>query len=389
MDGRRLARAGFATSALAGSGLLAVTALARVVASGGNDHQLGDWLINYADGFVRRGLFGELLLRSTPVGSTLWVLFGFLVLAYLPVYWFFVRFLRRSDWSWSAIALACGPAALPFIGWDTLGGFRKEVLGFVVLVVLATLRSGGPRRPGVRAALTAGALLLWAVAGLSWEPTVVMLPAVWHLVLSPNSTSPTSSTSQRERARRHLLAAAFTGVALVVVALSLYAHGSDEVAGIVCGAVVQHGMAKPGLCGGAIMDLGQSLGYSLARVGLYFPLYLGYVPLAVVAALPLATTPWLRRNWRWALVSTVAVAPLFVIGIDYGRWLHLWFMMLAICVASAPRAQVESRAWTPLSTVLYVALPGIPHADPLLVFRTDRWPFVGLLASILAALPHR
>jgi hypothetical protein len=85
----------------------------------------------------------------------------------------------------------------------------------------------------------------------------------------------------------------------------------------------------------------------------------------------------------------MAVAPLFVIGIDYGRWLHLWFMMLAICVASAPRAQVESRAWTPLSTVLYVAVPGIPHADPLLVFRTDRWPFVGLLASILAALPHR
>ena len=102
---------------------------------GGDAYRVGDWLINYAGGFVRRGLFGHVLLAEGKLfpgtllplvliiqlglyANLLWLGFG-LLKAHLP---------RRS----TMLLLALSPATFLFESLNAQS-FRKELLALVLL----------------------------------------------------------------------------------------------------------------------------------------------------------------------------------------------------------------------------------------------------------------
>jgi hypothetical protein len=342
------------------------------VAAGGGDHQTADWLISYPGEFVRRGLFGELLLRLTPPGTaTLWILFGIQVICYLAILLYVLWFLERQAWSWSAIALACSPAGLAFIGWDVVGGFRKEVLGFVALVLLAAVRQC--TNGLAKAAALVGSVGVWTLAVFSWESIAFMLPAVVFLLLA-------GTPLPLGRA----LAGVYSGIALVALGASVAFHGDAQTPIRLCRAVTDHGLS-PNLCTGAIAWMGRDLNQSLALVQQNLAVHSGYLAMLLLAALPIVFTGWLRHYWPWALAMVVGIAPLFALGIDYGRWVHILFFELAICMMIASVEEITSKHWTAVSTLLYVGLWGIPHAAPTAA-TVPGWPFKGLLATLIGWL---
>jgi hypothetical protein len=354
------------------SAYVAISTYSGVIAGGGNDHQTADWLIAYPGEFIRRGLFGELLFTVAPSGpATLWLLFAIQVACYVPIFAFFISYLFRTDFSWSAIALVASPAALPFLGWDPLGGFRKEILGFVALVLIAVARRGLAR--GWRIALLAAALLVWTLGVFSWESVALMLPAVGFLLL----TEPTMPL-------RRSFAAAFAGVGTLALAASTVWHGTAATSTQLCTKIIEQGLGQ-NLCTGAVAWMGRSLQDSLDLVAKDAPTYSGYLVMAALAVLPIALSPWLRRYWAWALAAAIGIAPLFVLGIDYGRWLHILIIELSICIAVSHRDLIESRLWNPLSVGLFVSLWAIPHAAPTGA-TTPGWPFKGLLATVITEL---
>lgn len=362
------ARMGVAFAVLAISAGIAITQYARVIAGGGNDHQAGDWLISYPGMFVRRGLFGELLLGLTPPGpAALWVLFGVQVALYVPLFGYVIDYLFRSRFSWSAIALACSPAALPFIGWDPLGGFRKEILGFLALVLLALARRHLNR--WLRGLLLAGSLTAWTLGVFSWESLAFLLPGVGFLLLADDVIP-----------LRRLLAAAYTTIGAVALGASVVAHGDVGTPARLCQAVVDHGLGN-NLCTGAIAWMGRGLDDSLRAVDQTLPVYSGYLFMLVLAVLPIVVSPWLRRYWPWAVAALVGVAPLFVLGIDYGRWIHILVVEVMICMIAGNVALIESKLWNPLSATLFLSMWGLPHAAPTPPLVVG-WPFKGLVATL-------
>src|ERR1044071_187212 len=103
----------------------------------------GDWLINYSDGFVRRGVIGEicrrlyLLASIDPVTAVIAVkalCYALLCAALLIVV------IRRTIGA-IELALFISPAALPFEIYDPLGSGRKEIvlLAVFAIYVLADL----------------------------------------------------------------------------------------------------------------------------------------------------------------------------------------------------------------------------------------------------------
>ena len=189
---------------------------AGVVAAGGSDHQTADWLISYADGFVRRGLFGELFwLVAPPGGAALWALYAFQVGCWAVVVCFGVHHLLRERFSWTSIALVCGPASLCFPGWDPAGAFRKEILVFVALALLGWVRIL-PRRRVLDAVLIAAALGFYTVAVSSWEASALLLPAVLWMVLAGGRT--TTDVPARGAVSVAFLAVSVVGLAASVAA---------------------------------------------------------------------------------------------------------------------------------------------------------------------------
>lgn len=354
------------------SAVLALSFYSSVISSGGNDHQAGDWLISYPDGFIRRGLFGEILLTIGPSGPPLlWLLFAIQVSVYVVIFAFFIRYLIQTSFSWSAIALVCSPAALPFIGWDPLGGFRKEILGFLALVLLAFAREQvGKNRQVV---LVVASLLVWTVGVFSWESLAFLLPGVGYLLLV-DSPLPW----------RKPVAAIYTAIGLLALGASAIWHGGPGTATALCDATTARGLG-PQLCTGAFAWMGRGLNDSLASVTQNLAVHSGYLVVLALAALPIALSPWLRIHWRWAIAALMGILPLFVLGIDYGRWIHILVIELSVCIAVAGKKLVESSLWNPLSVGLYVSLWGVPHAAPT-PSDLAGWPFRGLAASVITSV---
>jgi len=370
---RTLARAGFAWAILALALWRSLAAYQQVVAQVSGLYQSADWLINYAGGFVRRGLFGQLWLILTPKGAgSLWWLFWFQVSCYAVILAFVLTYLHRCQYSWSSIALMCGPAALPFIGWDLEGGFRKEILIFAVLAVLAWTNLATRLPSWLRGALIGLALLLWGLAAFSWEPAVLLMPSVAYLLLAGESGR------DRLRLSRRIAAGLFTVVGIAALAASVWAPVASGTTGQICRAIGGHGVRSSMFCKGAISALGWSSQEGLDLVRTSLPMQVGYLPLLVLAVLPIAVSPWLRHNWGWALASLLGVAALFVVGVDYGRWAHILVMSLAICMATGGAAAAESKLWNPISAVLFVSTWGLRHYLPPEVSPGD-WPFLGAL----------
>ena len=346
------------------------------IRAGGEVWRSGDWLINYGGGFIRRGLLGELMLRITPtnVPATLWAVFAVQSACYAILVAYFVRFLRHANHSWGAVALACSPAGIAFMGWDPQGGFRKEIIGLAALALLAWNTHAAGSRRNSRARLIAAVTML-AIGAFSWEATAVLLPAMWFLLMK------TRHPSKRARVGTGLIA---TALVIAGTAASTKFHGDDAHVVDVCSRLVARGFDMA-YCGfnTPITALSWSLQSNIDTVRSSLPMTLWYIPLMALAALPLVSSTWVRHHKASALAIVLPVFVLYAIAIDFGRWTHLWFTALAIVVMSQRGAFV--RGWNFVTVALYVTAWGIPHC--IIPEFTPKWPWLGLLHSAIGFDP--
>lgn len=343
---------------------------ARDILIGGATYRVGDWVINYAGGFVRRGLFGELLFTASPPGPpTLWVLAGVQLACYAVVAAYVIGFLHRTGHAWPAVALACSPAALPFIGWDVEGGWRKEIIGFAAIALLGWARRSSSER--LRQILTAAAVVVFGLAMFSWEASIFAIPVMLHLLRRPDGRP-------ELRGRAGWAGWAILGLGLTGGVASLVFRGDAAVAKAICRTVVAQGL-NPDLCAGAIDRIGQPLAEALEAVAVRFPLYWWFLALLPLALLPVLTSLWLRRHWPWFLATVATIVPLYVIAEDYGRWAHLLLMAPALAIMAGDLREVASRFWNGWTTVAYVTLWGLPHW----LFPDAGWPLYSFWGSLL------
>ncbi|GEE01265.1 hypothetical protein nbrc107696_17110 [Gordonia spumicola] len=334
-----------ALTILAFSTFVSLSTYWRVVRAGGNDHQTGDWLINYSAGFIRRGFIGEILRFAYPddllvataiLQMTLWLLFVAFV----------VYRLRKDEWSSTSILLWCGPAAVPFAGWDPQGGLRKEIIAFLALAVMSL---AADRVGRARMLLVSASCVIWAVSLLSWEATVVLLPTL--LILCRRAFGD-------DRKQWRIAGTSILVVSAAAVGASLAAPGGTRAAAGICDDLLSRGFDKQ-ICDGSIRWLGYDLQYGYDYTIGFMPQNLYFVPLAALALLPVC---WLgrfcERRWWWPAQIAV-ILSLSLIAADYGRWIH----MAAIATAFLALGRTEGRSEPPAGlVVVYLLGWGVQHA---------------------------
>ena len=101
----------------------------------------GDWLINYSNGFVRRGLLGEAVARLSSIFDTSILNLVLLLKYFLYLVWTFFFFLigLRKKVGLFEITLILAPWAFLFDLHDPLSSGRKELLLFCVFTVFIYL----------------------------------------------------------------------------------------------------------------------------------------------------------------------------------------------------------------------------------------------------------
>ena len=312
--------------------------LAQSWQAGGHVWLQGDWLISLAAGPVRRGPFGEGLLRLSDALSLspLALLIGLQALLVALIFAGVARLVAVQGRG--VLAMVLFTPGIFAVVWaiDPISALRKEMIALLALIWLA--QPGGGLR---RLALT-GALML--VGGLGHEITILLLPA-WAI---------TASLLHPHLIRRPAALAVIGVVFLLGGAELFYAlrYMRLEDAGPLCAALTQRGLSAEALCGGAIAWLADPQNGS-AKV--WLAMQRSWTVWLHPLAWALAAAP-LWRVWRShrpaqprsGLLILLAVAPiclLYPVGLDWGRWFAVQITVAAVIMLGlAQRGVLAERA---------------------------------------------
>lgn len=323
----------------------------------------GDWLINYADGFVRRGFIGEVCRQLHQLAGVdpLAALIAIKAILYATLCASLVILAAKRTIVVAELALLLSPAILPFEIYDPLGSGRKEMAlltAFAVYVTaqqfLAEGESSGHRRWQLWYLMLALPLMTLIHEGLFFF-LPFFLAYEWV------------RRGSLDRRTAMLFVPPYA-IACGALMLSWTFRGGSGTSAAICSSLAAMSLA-PELCGGAVAALG---GYDvhigagdLAR----------YLALSVLTFVPLG---WygiraIDSSRRRSLMSAACVAlagtlPLYLVSEDWGRWMHISAVLLFILVVASKDVSVRIRVRQPVLAVatfllicLYVGSWEMPH----------------------------
>ena len=130
------------------------------------------------------------------------------------------------------------------------------------------------------------------------------------------------------------LAILTSAASAIAFCLEVAFPGNPAVVARICSSLAHAGVPYSIDCtrSGAGIDglasLAQSWHDTVHEVAGNWPGYWPFFVLFAVALAPFLASGWASSQRRFVLVAIACVAPLFVIGTDYGRWIHLSIMSI-------------------------------------------------------------
>jgi hypothetical protein len=322
--------------------------------NGGNEWKTGDWLINYSDGFIRRGFFGSLMYWLSDFGvSLLWLTYGIQIAIYSAMFMLVSKLYKTSERSFFWLLILFSPAYLLFPFYDFHGGFRKEILVLTLFAYFSLLYA----RFSVSNAKIIWIMFFYLLAGLSHEITIFVLPFFIYLLWR------CFETNQIEVKYAVYFSFGFIFISICLLFLSFLFKGSEYSASVICNSLVQRSL-DPNICSGAISALKEDTSSSIQRViEMFGPHSFSVIQVAFLAFVPTVFTSfWKKKLLVLLIVSIVFIAPLFVLAIDWGRWIYiLAFMFYCLLLSENVSIRLSFQYSYLIVGLLYLTMWSIPH----------------------------
>jgi hypothetical protein len=297
----------------------------REIVVGGNPYLTGDWLINYEGGYNGRGLFGQALLWFSDTFSLnlLWTAYTFQTGLYFIYFLFVISIFRRiaNPFVWM---IALSPSFVMFDFLDTGGAFRKEILGFASLILIVQLII----RKTFRNTLIFLSILIFIIFLFSWDAAFCFIPFYIYTF----SKLYYKEVITRKSFHTFCIAFFVLGLTSIMRAVYFLYHRPASISEGICKSLTDRGLS-PKICGGTI---GSITGLDANPVNMIHTLIFDYhfelyFVLLLLGFVPFFLNCWLRPNIVFTILLFISIVPLFVIGADYGRWIHIFgtFVTLA------------------------------------------------------------
>lgn len=297
-------------------------------------YPIADWLINYSQGFVRRGFIGEFILLAAhlmhvPPPWMVVVVQMAIYVAFLCGVYKLAAPLRR-DMLWYAMMFS--PAALAFMILAPMNTVRKETLAPAALTATIFIMRRKVR-PVVLSLIIAA---FFAGMLLSHESPLCCLPFFFAAVAVDHNDL---------KYAVKVMAFPFVVAGFVLNLVRLY-PGDKAVAIGICKSVGGRWIGiddTRDLCSGAIGHLAWTIQrtrieevYNLHYWHMYWPrAVLSYLPF-VIALVVLYRRDGLRFEAKvigWiTVVCALASAPLFYLSVDWGRWIQMQIVCLLVLI---------------------------------------------------------
>ena len=333
-----------------------------------------EWMINYNGGLTRRGLSGELaILLQSLLGGQHWYWAYFIwLLATLSLFHLAIRIYRFLPDDPALLPLILCPAGLLFAAYDPEGSIRKEVIGFIA--ILLVLNGGLASATRIQSMFCWAGIFIFAVGIWIHEAIVFLLPCfIFTIYLAAGNSNRSFS----------FVTLVISGL-IVFTFISLWFLLSQPTPNIeaMCAAVEIRACEYPFKWLEA--DVISGIKYVIVRRTWtdrwIFAIY------ALLAVLPFMMLRIPKTQFKFFLLggtlSVLGILPLFILGYDWGRWIQMIFLPLCFVAVYAIASGTISyqRILPAWFNLLYLGSWHLPHAYLHFIPRGILiWPALGIL----------
>ncbi len=329
----------------------------------------GDWLINYSNGFIRRGLLGELadyLHRNLAISHVSTIFFIKLFLYAIYCVAFLWLCIRKKIGLFEIMLILSAWAFVFDLNYPTASG-RKELILFAVFTLYALIKTFSHKQESASVffkqwdfwyLLILLPLILLIHEGLFFFYQYFLLFALM------------GKEDIRNAVIKFLIPYSISLAILILMSVGYLGDSND--ANVICQTLLNANLNES-ICNGAIMALG---GFEYEIHTAYFIAYSIIFTLTFSALMLYAYKAFDRGEFNRCavviLVFMLPTIPLYVFASDWGRWIHITAMLTFICILSNKSHEKISfhegkRIYGLLAvviSVIYVTTWKIPHWLP-------------------------
>jgi len=321
---------------------------------GVNAWKIGDWLINYSAGPVRRGLIGSFLLGISSSGDSLiWMTYLIQVACYGTIFFLVFKLYRLKERGLFWLLILFNPAFLLFPFYDLQGGFRKEIIVLMAFVILCYQYANKK----INAVVLTGVALIYGVAAFSHELAAFTLPGFLYIFYA--SFKKNLITLKTFLIQSTLLCV----VSFTAFLFSVFFKGNPFIAIEICNSLMERGV-DGAFCRGPIDALGGDASGAVSQVASLLRPASMLAPIAFLLAIfPLFFLTFDRKKLATlVLVGLISMSPLYVFAMDWGRWIHIQvFMLFCIALAEDLKIKFVCRKNLIALGIIYLLTWHIPH----------------------------
>lgn len=293
-----------------------------------NQFIFADYLINYTGGFVRRGIFGEIVSKLIGLQNTDHVTYFILAFNFAVSTLFFLSIFliyRKSDSKTLLLSFLLFPISVAFYGFDIFLSGRKEQIFLAVYTYLLATGRINSKFDG-RIALSATAIF-----GLLYHESILLFSSIIYWV--------TLSQSREKNYHRSTNVLFLLNLIILTVTLIFFKTKSDYQ--LFCESVTPF---FNGACNGQI-SIFNNYDPSHEVVGqfllgnfehLYFNKIFPFI--AVLTLIIIGYTSELTGNMTYTRKFKLTLPVITVVALhlglgDFGRWLHVYFVCAILTLA--------------------------------------------------------
>lgn len=283
---------------------------------GGHEWHTAEWLIHYSFGFVRRGMFGSLIL-NLPFESDQSLIFltYFLHTLYLIYFLTLIFIFIKNKQNSLSYLLLFSPAFVFFHLTNHDAIFRKELLGILAFSIIVLSHSNRFRN-----ILFFIGSAIFVVAIFSAEYNLYfLLPILYTL------------HDKGDLQKKIKITTLLLPTALYFILYLQNLKNTDPISDLICESIYRFNYYES-FCSGAIKWLGYDVRETLGLTLDYYrgSQYLVYALYLLIPLIPLLYTKFIQNNLVYFLIFTMSYIPLFIISIDWGRHIYMYISTLTI-----------------------------------------------------------
>lgn len=287
---------------------------------------VGDWLINYSSGFVRRGLSGELFLSISQLikvkpNYVVWVFESIVFLVYLFI---LIKFLLKKTLNIWFVLFVFSPAALLFPIYFNEAAGRKEILLIATYALFVYLIDNNKAKKQLFYYFFS---FLLGIVTLFHELVIFYLP---YFILA------LYLFSIKNKEHLPIKKAIITISGSLIAFMFIFLFGMEIHGNALCSNLQGYGLSE-NVCSGIL-----KFSYTPKLKGLFkiyeennylvnylLSLELALIPLIVFYSKLKNSIISSKRILQLFSLVFIYSLPLFVVAIDWGRWINIHILMLA------------------------------------------------------------